>query len=75
MGCPLCEMRKRTEWLLVVCRCATHKDKWMLVYGRHVADPGQGVEEQMRRIAETLFPGRAFRGPASILDHWHLHEE
>lgn len=72
-------MRKITEWRysddrVVVCRCSTHRDKWMIVLRRHTSIPTHEEEEYMRKIMDDLFPGMRLRGPASILDHYHLHE-
>ena len=74
MVCPLCEMRKITEWKLVVCRCSAHPDKWMCVYGKHEANPPEEEKDKMRRVMGILFPGIRLREPVSIKDHYHLHE-
>lgn len=74
--CPLCRMEKLTKWRLVVFRCKSHPDRWVIVNPNlHTADPPEEEKEKLRKVMEILFPGIRLRGPASIRDHWHLHEQ
>jgi hypothetical protein len=79
MSCPLCERKKVTEWkhedsVCWVARCATHQDKWVIVLKRHASLPTSDEHEHVMQLVEKLFPGKLFRGPASIKEHWHIHE-
>jgi len=79
MSCPLCRKEEWTEWkyydqLVWVARCATHREKWLIVLNRHTAQPEEYELKHMREVAEMLFPGKKWRYPRSILDHFHLHE-
>jgi len=67
-------MAKLTEWKIVVCKCLTHPDLWMIVWGEHTSDPGEQAKRTMRQIMEILFPGIKLRGPGSIPEHFHYHE-
>ncbi len=74
MTCPLCEMEKLSEWKIVVCKCINHPSKWMIVWGKHEADPPEEMKEKMKCVMEVLFPGIQLRGPRSIPQHFHWHE-
>lgn len=77
--CPLCKREIKTELkyedhVCWIAKCASHPDKWLIVLKRHTSVPLVIDLEHMTQLAWKLFPGKAFRGPASILDHFHLHE-
>jgi len=74
MPCPLCEMEKKTPWLLVICKCSSHPEKVMLVWGKHEANPSQEDIDKMRATLKIWFPNKKFREPASLKGHYHLHE-
>jgi len=79
MSCPLCEAKKLTRWLYEddmcwVAYCSSHPDKVLIVLRRHARMPTPEEAEHIQQIAEKLFPGKQWRYPHSILDHFHLHE-
>lgn len=79
MGCALCEMKKITEWRhsdekVVVCRCSTHRAKWMIVLRRHTMKPTDEELAYMKKVMKQLFGEIKLREPRSI-PHYHLHEE
>jgi len=79
MSCPLCLAEKKTKryyqddvcW---IAGCSSHPSKKLCVLRRHAPQATSEEELHMRQVMENLFPGIRLRGPASILDHWHLHE-
>lgn len=73
-SCPLCRMAKLTEWKFVICKCSKHPDKWMLVWGKHDANPTINEKQLMLRVLRVVFPNKKWRGPGSIPEHWHYHE-
>jgi len=78
--CPLCELRKITELIeeddkVVICRCASHLDKWMVILRRHTDRPTREELEYMHLVADNVLGQRRWRGPISIPQHFHLHEE
>lgn len=80
MSCPLCSKEHLTEWLheddtCWCCYCVSHPDKVIIVLKRHDQIPTEEELEHMYGIAKKLFPKKSWRGPNSILDHFHLHEE
>jgi len=77
--CPLCQAEKLTEWkheddIVWVARCKSHPDKWMIVLKAHKEKPSFDEVLHVMNIQRKLFPTKEFRGPQSILDHYHLHE-
>jgi hypothetical protein len=79
MSCQLCIREKLTEWkyedgTVLVARCASHPDKWLIILKRHTPLPTPDEAEHMRQVADKLFPGKQWRYPQSIRDHFHLHE-
>lgn len=72
--CELCEMKKITEWKLVVCKCKTHKDKWMIVWGKHKKHLHYKDRVKLKKIMNILFPHIKLRRAGSIKDHFHYHE-
>lgn len=57
------------------CYCKSHPDKGMVVLKRHTAEPTAQELEHIKTVAQKLWPGLAFRGPKTILDHFHWHQE
>jgi len=79
VSCPLCARQRITEWkyqdnVVWVAKCKSHPDKWLIVLNSHVKQPSEWELKYLKEIAEMLFPGKKFRGPHSIPDHFHLHE-
>lgn len=79
LSCPLCRKEKLTRWfhsdeVCWVAYCSSHPDKILIVLNRHARLPTPEEAEYMSQIADKLFPGKAWRYPRSILDHFHLHE-
>jgi len=81
MSCPLCRLYEKREIITrlyyeddvcIVVDCSTHHVP-IIVLKRHAKTPKPEELKHMRKIAEKLFPGKPFRGPRSILDHFHLH--
>ena len=80
MTCPLCAKEHLTAWLhedeiCWACYCASHQDKVVIVLNRH--DPVPTIEEinHMESIARKLLPNATWRGPKSLPEHFHLHQE
>jgi len=79
MGCPLCKAeplteRKYEDAICYVCRCLSHPDKWLIILKRHTPLPTPDEAEHIREVADRLFQGKQWRYPASLKDHFHLHE-
>lgn len=81
--CPLCRLARGldriTETLyedntVISCYCKSHPSKILIVLKRHTPQPTPEEAEHMQQIAHKLFPNKQWRGPKSILDHFHLHE-
>ncbi|MBW2561912.1 MAG: hypothetical protein JRE40_13800 [Deltaproteobacteria bacterium] len=78
--CPLCKAERLTEWkysddVCWVARCKTHGDKWMVVLRRHAREPTPEEMEHVKRVMDSVLPGRRWRyGGRSIRDHFHAHE-
>jgi len=83
-NCPLCRMEKKTEWfyedyMMVICRCETHPDKWMVVLKRHIPI-GEMSPEEMRRTTTALINMHPdgtlvqMRRGEKYREHAHLHE-
>ena len=73
-NCPLCKMKVVTPYKIIVTKCLTHPDKWMLVWGEHVRHPSKEDKEMMLKILKLLFPDKKWREPRCIPEHWHWHE-
>jgi len=76
--CPLCSLERKTEWRyederVVICRCLSHPEKWMVVLRRHTVEPTEEEDAYMRKVMRRLFPGIRLRGPRTV-PHYHLHE-
>lgn len=80
--CPLCRLCFEGEIIskfyyeddkVIVVDCSTHSVP-MVVLKRHTAEPTEEELSYMREVGERLFPGKGWRGPASLLQHYHLHE-
>lgn len=79
MSCPLCEAKKITPWLhedekVYICYCSSHPSKVMIVLKRHTTHPTQEELGYIKKLCLKFFPEKHFRDPASLRDHWHLHE-
>ena len=79
-GCPLCKAERLTRWyhedgVCWVADCSSHPDKKIIVLRHHSKNPTPLEEKHMKKLAERLFPDKRWRGPKSILDHYHLHEK
>lgn len=77
--CSLCRAEHITGWeyedeICWVARCSTHLDKFLCVLKRHTSTPTEKEREHMVEVMERLFPHIQLRGPASIPEHYHLHE-
>ena len=73
-NCPLCAMKVSTPYKLIIVKCSTHKDCWMLVWGEHTGYPSKEDKKKMLQILEIILPNRKWRVPRSIPEHWHFHE-
>lgn len=78
-NCPLCKAEKLTKWyyeddIIYICDCLSHPDKKLIVLKRHTPTPTEEEYNHMISIAKKLFPDKKWREPASIKDHYHLHE-
>jgi len=79
MNCPLCKLEKLTDWLyedgkIVICRCLSHPDKWLCILRRHTAKPTLDELQYLSVKMQDLLGAKNWRGPNSILEHFHLHE-
>lgn len=77
--CPLCRAEHLTKRLheddlCWAAYCSSHPKKIIVVLKRHAATPTPEETEHVWEVAGRLFPGTVWRGPASIPDHFHLHE-
>jgi len=77
--CELCKRERVTEWryeddLVWVARCKSHPDKWMIIIKRHSSEPNEDERKRISEVKDRFFPKLQFRGPQSILDHYHIHE-
>jgi hypothetical protein len=81
--CELCRLYEKREIVTrlyfedptcIVVDCKTHRVP-MCVLKRHTASPTREELDHLNRVARVLFPARRFRGPASIRQHYHLHQE
>lgn len=54
--------------------CNSHPEKLMIVLNRHSAHPTPEELSHMEAVAENLLPGQSWRGPASMPQHFHLHQ-
>lgn len=84
LECPLCRLVLYREIIAplhyedavcMVVNCYSHPNRVLIVLKRHTPTPSKEEEASMEEVAKKLFPSKRFRGPKSILDHWHLHEE
>lgn len=79
MTCPLCEAKRLTEryyednnvW---VADCSSHPDKKLIVWKEHKGILKPDELAYIYAVARIHFPDKKWRGPRSILDHFHLHE-
>ena len=79
MNCELCKAEKITQWLYEgelcwVAFCKSHPNKLIMVLKRHTPHPTQKELHYMKQVIARRFPNNHWRGPHSILDHFHLHE-
>ncbi|MHA1834984.1 MAG: hypothetical protein ACTSV7_13480 [Candidatus Baldrarchaeia archaeon] len=81
--CPLCRLYQKREIITklhyeddtcIIVNCKSHPNKILIVLKRHTKVPTPEEAEHMYRIAHKLFPGKLWRYPQSIKDHFHLHE-
>ena len=67
-------MRNTKNYKIIVVPCEIHTDKWMIVWGEHCSDPSEEDKAKMLEILEILFPGKKWKSPSYIPEHWHWHE-
>lgn len=81
--CPLCRLAQGLDRITqilyeddkaVACFCKSHPDKVIIVLKHHTRYPMPQEQAHLELIASTKFPDKKFRGPRSILDHYHMHE-
>lgn len=80
--CPLCnlcmgDMKTKLyhdDALCIVVDCIVHNVP-MFVIKRHSSEPTTEEMEHIKQLADTMFPGQHFRGPHTIMDHFHWHRE
>lgn len=79
MVCELCEAKKVTPWyyedgVVWVADCKSHPNKKIMVLKRHTEEPTTEERMHMIQLTRNLFPDIKWRGPASLKEHFHLHE-
>jgi len=83
LDCPLCRLYLKRELvtplyyedaICIIVDCATHPSKKLIVLKRHAELPTTNEAEHIQEIAYKLFPRKIWRYPASLPDHFHLHE-
>jgi len=79
MSCPLCKAEKLTEWLYEddvcwVAYCINHPSKLIVVLKKHSAQPNHEEAEHIAAVMKKLFPNKRWRGPRSVVEHFHFHE-
>jgi hypothetical protein len=81
--CLLCRLARGLDrithlyWedsVCVVVDCKVHNQP-MIVIKRHSPLPSPEEAEHVQELMQKLFLGKAFRGPKSILEHFHWHME
>jgi len=78
-GCPLCKREPLTKQLYEddvcwIAYCTSHPSKILIVLKRHTPQPSPEEAEHMYEVAHKLFPNKQWRYPASLKNHFHLHE-
>lgn len=81
-NCPLCNLCTgdvKTKLYhedadVIVVDCETHNVP-MFVIKRHSAEPTIEETAHIKDLIDTMFSDQPFRGPHTIMDHFHWHRE
>lgn len=79
--CPLCEAKRKTEWLYSdelfwIARCDVHVNQWMVVIREHKDSINEFEMRLIRNVLDHLLGEKtwSFRGSVgTIKNHWHDH--